>query len=187
MGIFVRALKFRASVDRFRFRHSDDRGDQTRFKAFFDRATASETRCPSLFLFFHHPAPFPFISVTFDVSRAATFCIIQEADLRETSGLRDSVGTGVSISIGTTFWTLTHKTRWVALGHKTNANARKNDVFDFPRHIRLAALSRKFKNYKRENCQSISYRPPPPLLSLCPQTSSYAANFKPGFSNSTDR
>lgn len=101
-------LKFRASVDRFRFRHSrDDRADQTRFKAFFDRATASETprRCSSFF-FSNHPAPFPFISVTFDVSRAATFCIIQEANLRETPGLRDSAGTGVSISSGDNFFGL---------------------------------------------------------------------------------
>lgn len=31
-------------------------------------------------------APFPFISVTFDVSRAATLCIIHEADLSDRGG-----------------------------------------------------------------------------------------------------
>lgn len=195
---FARALKFRASADRFRFRHSrDDRGDQTRFKAFFDRATASETRCSSYSCSFFSTIPRPFLSFR---SRS-TFLARRRSALfkRRTFGKRRFY----AIPSGRAFRFRSGRFFELSL-IKLNESQRRSDAVIFHRaralkrtqmqrtassiflgNIRLAAdtITAKF-NCKRENFRSISFLS---FLSRRPRTSGYAANFKPGFSDSTDR
>lgn len=162
VGTFTRALKFSELplIASDFVIHETTAGIRLALKrSLTERATASETRCcpSSLAAPFFSTIPRSFLSFrsrsTFLAQRRSA--LFKRRTFGKRPGLtRDSVGTRgriVSISIGTIFSTLTHKTGWVTteigrchlssdvlagspLGHETNANAKeeRRDVFDFP-------------------------------------------------------
>lgn len=149
------------------------------------------------FFFFHHLAPFPFISVTFDVSRAATFCIIQKADFLEAPGLTRSRRDGAfrfrsGRFLDSSLIKLDESRRrsGAVICHVTRSGIKRTRMQGrtvssiFLGNVRLTAITLSRRNLIA-NVRILRSSLSLSLGGL--QTFGYTANFKPGFSDLTDR